>query len=347
MCEGKSPYLVDWAITPKCNLSCQHCRGFPEGEVSTERARRLIAEIAELGPDWVIVEGGEPLLREDIFELLGLMRDRRLTVHLITNGMLVNPQIISALKQLGIKVMVSIDGATRATYEAIRDGASFDRVVRSARSYAKAGLLEAINFTLLRTNYTEIPGLLELAARIGVERVTIIGLKPCRDFREKLLTPEEYGEAIRLTCQAAKKTGVEFFFDEPFFWSVVKEWGLMAQMPAAGTGILVPSTSACIFGEYIFIETDGEVKPCSFSPMSVGNVNGESLVRIWEEMLSSPLLSQIEDPKTRTGYCRSCPYLEECKGCRSRTFALTGDWFAADAVCPLIHKNSAVREGIK
>ena len=346
MYKNQSPHLVDWAITAKCNLSCKHCRGFPQGELSTERARKLIDEIAELRPGWVIVEGGEPLLRPDLFELLGLMRQRQLEVHLITNGMLISPQIIATLKQLGVKVMVSIDGATKATYEAIRNGANFERVVQSARDYAKEGLLEAINTTLLKTNYREIPELFKLARSIGARRVTVIGLKPCQGFLKKLLTPDEYGEAVRLACQAAQETAVEFFFDEPFFWATVKEWGLLAQLPAEGTGILVSSTSACIFGEYLFIETDGGVKPCSFSPMTVGNVNEKPLGEIWNEILSSPLLQQIKDPKTKTGHCQRCQYLEECKGCRSRTFVLTGDWFSSDPVCPLSLK-LAVREGIR
>jgi len=336
--KNQSPYFVDWAITRNCNLSCRHCRGMPERELSTERAKKLIAEIAELKPSWVIIEGGEPLLREDLFELLGLMQQRQLEVHLITNGMLLNPQILTTLKQLGVRVMISIDGATPATFEAIRNGANFEKVIQSARSYAQEGLLEAINFTIMKTNYTEIAGIFELAASIGISRVTFIGLKPCQDYPEELLTPQEYSEAIRLVCQAAQKTGVEFFFDEPFFWATVKEWRLPAQMPAVSTGILAPSTSACIFGEYLFIEANGEVKPCSFAPMIIGNANDKPLGEIWREVLSSPFFNQLKDPKTRTGYCRSCQYLEDCKGCRSRTFALTGDWFASDPVCPLIHR---------
>jgi len=336
---------VDWAITAKCNLSCRHCRGFSEGELSTERARKLVAEIAELKPGWVIVEGGEPLLRDNLFELLDLMRQRQLEVHLITNGMLLSSQIIIALKQLGVRVMISIDGATQATYEAIRNGANFDKVVQAARSCVKEGLLEAINFTILKRNYTEIPGILELAASIGVGKVTFIGLKPCQSYTEELLTPQEYGEAIRLACQAAQETGVEFFFDEPFFWATVREWGLPARMPAVNTGILAPSTSACIFGEYLFIETNGDVKPCSFAPMTLGNVNEKPLGEIWREVLSSPFFSQIKDPKTRTGSCQNCRYLADCKGCRSRTFVLTGDWFASDPVCPLNLKLAVKEEG--
>ena len=122
MSKRQYPYFIDWAITPRCNLSCRHCRGFSEVELSTERARKLVAEIAELKPGWVIVEGGEPLLRQDLFDLLELMRQRQLDVHLITNGMLLNPRVIAALKQLGVRVMISIDGATQATYEAIGMG---------------------------------------------------------------------------------------------------------------------------------------------------------------------------------------------------------------------------------
>ncbi|MFC1940954.1 radical SAM protein [Chloroflexota bacterium] len=120
--QNQPPLLVDWAITPKCNLICRHCRGMTGGELSTERARKLITEIAELEPGWVIVEGGEPLLREDLFELLALMRQEQLGVHLITNGMLLSPRIFTTLKRLGVEVMISIDGATPATYEAIRGG---------------------------------------------------------------------------------------------------------------------------------------------------------------------------------------------------------------------------------
>jgi len=345
--KSQAPYLVDWAITPKCNLNCRHCRGFPKGELSTDRAKKLIGEIAELEPGWVIIEGGEPLLRYDLFELLGLMQQKQLEVHLITNGMLLSPQILTTLKQLGVKVMVSIDGATAASYEAIRNGASFDRVVQSARDCAKEGLLEAINFTILKTNYIEIPGIFHLAASIGAQKITLIGLKPCQGYLEELLTPQEYEEAIKLACRGAQETGVGFFFDEPFFWATVKEQQLLAQMPGVGTGILVPSTTACIFGEYLFIDTNGEVKPCSFSPIAVGNVKEKPLTETWQEVLSSPFFQQIKEPKSRTGYCQSCQYLESCKGCRSRTFVLTGDWFASDAACPLSLKLASQEERVK
>jgi radical SAM protein with 4Fe4S-binding SPASM domain len=306
------------------------------GELSTARARSLVKEIADLTPKWVIVEGGEPLLRNDLFELLDLMQWNRLDAHLITNGMLLTPRILTILKSLGAKVMISIDGATAATYEAIRCGASFEKVLEQARNCAREGLLEALNFTVMKANYTEIPGIFEIAKSIGVKQITVIGFKPCHGYHEEMLSPEEYLEAIRLACEAARRTGVGLFFDEPFFWAIVKEKGFTAEIPVSNAGILASSTTACIFGEYLFIEPNGDVKPCSFAPMVLGNVNDKRIDIIWSEMLVSPFFQQIKEPKTRTGQCRDCRYVVDCKGCRSRTFMLTGDWFASDPCCPLV-----------
>ncbi len=291
--------------------------------------------MAELEPGWVLVEGGEPLLRQDLFDLLGLMWERGLEVHLTTNGTLLTHQILVILKQLKVRVAISIDGAIAATYESIRGVNGFEEVVEQARGCAQEGLLNAIDFTILKQNYTEIPAVFRLAASVGAPKITLIGLKPCRDYSGELLSPREYAEAIRLTCQAAQETGVEFFFDEPYFWATVKELGLTAHLPEDGAGVVISATSACALGEYLFIESTGEVRPCSFAPLVLGNVNEKPLGKIWGEMLASHFLNQLKDPESRTGYCRSCRYLTGCMGCRSRTFALTGDWFASDPVCPL------------
>jgi radical SAM protein with 4Fe4S-binding SPASM domain len=330
-----SPFFIDWVITGKCNLSCRHCRGTSEGELSPKRALELVDEIAKLKPKWLIIEGGEPLLRPDIFGILEKINQAGLDVYVITNGMLINSDIMARLCGLNARVMISIDGANKATYESIRHGASYEKVLGSAQKCAESGILTAINFTILKMNYGEIPAIMKLAASLGTVKVNLIGLKPCHNYREELLTSREYARAIKLTCDAAKETGVEFFFDEPFFWPAVKKWGLEVTAPGSNAGIVVPSKNACIFGEYLFIEPSGNVKPCSFAQLVLGNVNLKSLEAIWHEALDSPLLKSIKDLDNRSGECRSCIYLHECSGCRSRTFNLTSDWLTSDPVCPL------------
>ncbi len=281
------------------------------------------------------MEGGEPLLREDVFQLLTLMREAQLEVHLITNGLALSWESLKFLRKNGIKLMISMDGASEATYESIRKGSSFTTVLQAAREAAKEGVLESLNLTLLKANYREIPSLFRLALSLETPAVTILGLKPCLAYEENLLSPEEYEEAIGLACWASGETGVEFFFDEPFFQAVLEERRLSLPQAQGKSGILLGSTSACIFGEYIFIDSEGSVKPCSFSPVSSGCVRAKSLREIWEEMQQSSFLKELKENNKRNGPCRFCPYLLKCGGCRSRTFSLRGDWSASDPVCPL------------
>jgi len=341
----ESPRLIDWAITPRCNLNCRHCRGMAQGELSTVKAESLIDELVKINPGWVIIEGGEPLLREDLFELLTFMRHKQLDVHLITNGMLLTPRVLAGLKRLGIKVMISLDGATAGTYQAIRRGASFDTVLEQAGHCAGEGLLEALNFTVMKANYLEITGLFEIARLIGVKQVNIIGFKPCHGSHEEMLNPEEYVEAIRLACEGARETGVGLFFDEPFFHAVARPRGFPVGKPSSEAGILASATTACIFGEYLFIEPNGDVKPCSFAPMVLGNAMEKPVDEIWREVLTSTFFQRIKEPQTRTGQCRDCRYLADCKGCRSRANLLTGDWFASDPGCPLLHETLDEKPG--
>ncbi|MFA4909213.1 MAG: radical SAM protein [Candidatus Omnitrophota bacterium] len=334
------PYFIDWVLTDRCNLRCRHCRGMSRGELSRERAEALIKEIVALKPAWVILEGGEPLLKEDLITLIGLLKQHHLKTYLITNGLLLTPEKIALLKKLDVRIMLSIDGAHQKTYESIRQGSDFYKVVAAAKACARQGILEALNFTILKSNQAEIADIIHLAQSIGAPKINFIGLKPCHNYRDELLTSAEYKEAIKTVCRVAHETGIEFFFDEPFFWAAVKEWELAVKSPIGNAGIVAPSDTACAFGEYLFIEPDGTVKPCSFAQLPVGNVNSKPLTEIWQDMLSSPLINKIKDCKNRTGQCATCSHLESCKGCRSRTFAITGGWLASDLACPLAIKSN-------
>lgn len=335
MPDNKSPHFIDWAVTRRCNLKCRHCRGMPADELSGAKALELADEICELKPGWVIIEGGEPLLYPDIRELLERFSRAKIPVHLITNGMLFDPGLAAAMPELGVRVMVSIDGASKQTYEQIRAGADFDTALDSTRAYARAGLLGAVNFTVLKSNYREITDFFRLAESLGAPRINFFGLKPCQEYRAELLSPNETETAVRAACAGAQETGLDFFFDEPFFHALVKEWNLPLKKSGPAAGIILPSTSACIIGEYLFIDPTGQVKPCTFSPESVAGVKDRSLKDIWAGLRNSDFWNQVKDPRNRKGRCATCKYLMDCKGCRARTFILTQDWLAADPACPL------------
>jgi radical SAM protein with 4Fe4S-binding SPASM domain len=229
--------------------------------------------------------------------------------------------------------MLSLDSPHADVYESIRVGASFSDVLIGGEKLAAQGILHSLNVALSKHNYRDLPGIFSLAEQMGTGIVNILGLKPCERYEAQLLTKEEYEIAIRSACESASDR-VSFFFDEPFFHAAAREWGIELPEPSEDGKILAPESSACIFGDYVFIEPNGEVKPCTFAPYVLGNAQ-DGISDVWQSMQTSEFLAQIRDPVTRTGYCRTCEHLSICKGCRSRTYALTGDWFASDPACPL------------
>jgi radical SAM protein with 4Fe4S-binding SPASM domain len=306
-----------------------------EKELMGDEALNVAQEIRELNPNWIIVEGGEPLLRDKIWDILEVLRNNRENVWLITNGTLINLDTIRRLRELNIQVMISIDSPHPKVYESIRIGAKFNKVVQNAKELATYGLLHSINFTLNKKNYTSIREMFDLCRSIGSPMINIIGLKPCEKYELQLLSKEEYKATVLSLYKSSKRSGVSFFFDEPFFEPVCEEWNIPScNSLSSESGILVSEKSGCIMGDYIFIEPNGEIKPCTFVPYTVGNAR-EGIKKVWNSMQNSDFLAKIRDPKTRIGKCKGCKYISKCRGCRARTYALTKDWFASDPACPL------------
>jgi len=95
-----SPYMIDWAITNRCNLQCLHCRGMAGEQLESKTVLRVAEEITALKPGWVIIEGGEPLLRKELFEVIRIIRKSKIKIYLISNGMLLIGNVAKRLAEL-------------------------------------------------------------------------------------------------------------------------------------------------------------------------------------------------------------------------------------------------------
>lgn len=332
-----NPYLIDWAITNRCNLECLHCRGMASRELDGKTVLKVAQQIPSLKPGWVIIEGGEPLLREELFEVIEIITQSKVKVYLIINGMLLDDNIARKLAKLNVHLMISIDGADRESYEEIRRGASFKKLKRSVEIANEYKILDACPVTIGKHNYNQIDKIFEFAKEIGYKKIIFLGLKPCKDYKKYALSGEEYDKISLSVVKHQKEYKMDVYLDEPFFKPFLKEHNIDYSVNPEN-GIVVPDVSRCIFGSYIFIETNGDIKPCTFAPLVCGNVGEKTLNEIWEDMQGSELIKKIEDFSTRQGPCRSCKYLDECGGCRSRTFNLTKNWFESDPSCPLRRK---------
>lgn len=328
------PYMIDWAITNSCNLDCLHCRGMDKKELDSRTILRVAEEIPSLKPRWVIIEGGEPLLRKELFEIIEIIHKSNIKIYLISNGMLFNEDFAIRFAELNINLMISIDGADKESYEKIRRGANFERLKKSIEIANEYGILDSCPLTIGKHNYHQIDKLFRFAKRIGYKKITFLGLKPCRDYEKYVLNGEEYEDFFFSIIRNQKDYQMDMYIDEPFFKPFLKEHHI-DYSPNPENGIVVPDVSRCIFGEYMFIETNGDIKPCTFAPVAMGNVNERGLNEIWRDMQNSELIKKIKDLTTRNVSCRECKYLYECGGCRSRTFNLTGNWSETDPSCPL------------
>ena len=304
-------------------------------ELNSSTVLKVAEEVPSLKPRWIIIEGGEPLLRRELFEIIEVMHRNEIRTYLISNGMLFNESLAKRFAKLNVNLMISIDGANKKDYEEIRAGASFEKlkeVVKLANDY---NILDSCPITIGKHNYRQIGKMFEFAKDLGYKKITFIGLKPCRDYKKYVLSGDEYANVFYSIVRCQKDYDMDVWVDDPFFKPFLKENKIDYSVNSEN-GITVSDVSRCIFGEYMFIETNGDVKPCTFAPLVMGNVNEKGLDEIWGDMQNSEYIKDIKDLSASP--CKECKYLYECGGCRSRTFGLTGSWTEADPSCPLREK---------
>lgn len=334
------PIYIDWAIANKCNLSCQYCVGMEEAELSHEQAVEVARDIIELKPRWVILEGGEPLLRDDIYDIGAMFKTNGIDVYVITNGNAFTSEKLKKLASFSPKVLFSIDGADASTHEAIKRGSKFDTALKWAGECASYGIFQGITAVLSRQNRAQVKGLIDLAEKLGGREIIFLPLKPFGDDEFSLEYYQRYAPSPREQEETIKEiysypTHLNIFYDEPFLWNLASRHSL--RLSYDDGGITIPDVAGCASAYSLYLQTMGDVRPCMFSPrtLSFGNATREPLTQIWQRMQASPILSAWAAQKTRRGACGQCTQFNSCHGCLARTINVCGDTQSADPACPL------------
>lgn len=341
----KGPIYVDWAITNRCNLRCTHCVGMNERELSHSEILKVAQDIIELSPRWVILEGGETLLCDDIHEVGRMMKKEGIDVFVITNGNAFTQELLRKLASFSPKILFSIDGADAATYENIKRGGKFDVAIEWMERCANIGLFYGITAVLSKINLNQTKELIKLTQKLGGKEIIFIPLKPFGEDEESLryyhqyaLSPEEQEEAVREIF--SNNSDLNIFYDEPFCWNLLSKHGF--SLSHIDGGITIPDVKGCAASYSLYIQTDGDVRPCMFSPqgLSFGNASKEPLNDIWLRMKQSEVLTRWADQSKRKGFCGKCHLFESCRGCLARTVMLLRDNTASDPCCILAKNKS-------
>ena len=329
------PRLLALELTRRCRFNCRHCRANADPstrseEMTTGQWKKILDSIAAYEKCVVIMTGGEPMEREDIYELIAYGRALGLRVVMATCGYAVDDASIAALREAGVMALsFSLDGATPETHDAFRrtDGA-FDAVIRAAGAAQRAGLRFQINTTITRSNLVEVPAIADLARRIGAYCWNPFILVPTgrgEEIATELLEPKEYATLLADLLKLKAESPIELRVTcGPQYARLYRE-----NQPK-GTGGHV---SGCMGGRgFGFISHCGDIQTCGFLDISAGNLVDEDydFGKLWDE---SPFLNEIRDLPSYRGKCGRCAYLRICGGCRARAYAMTGDYLAEDPIC--------------
>lgn len=316
--------IVAWETTSACNLSCSYCRAkataTPEKEeLSTEEALSFIDEIAPLRP-MLILSGGEPLLRPDIFLLARHAADRGMRVSLATNGTLLTPEIAEKIVSAGItRVSISLDGASSKRHDANRGPGSFEKALKGIESLQ--GRIDfQINFTITNKNEGEALAVFNLAEKLGAKALHFFFLVPTGRGREDdLISPEGQEELLRLIDGERSCRSIEVQVTcAPQF----------ARIARSGSGRR--RSGGCLAGtSFVFVSRKGTVYPCGYLPVPAGNIREKKFIEIWEK---SPVLMALRE-RNLLGSCGDCSFSRVCGGCRARAYAKTGDYLESDPLC--------------
>ena len=357
--------LVAWEITRSCNLFCAHCRasagyGHYEGELSTEECLRLIDEILEVGRPILILTGGEPLLRQDLFEVARYAVTKGLRAVMGSNGTLITKETAARLKDVPVsRIGVGVDFPVPELQDKFRGQAgAFEAAMAGIAEARKAGIDVQINCTVTKMNARYLDDLLDLALKVGAVAFHPFMLVPTgrgKGLRAEELSPQEYERILNWIYDKQMELGDSMFFkptDAPHYMRVIMQRDAKIEPDKPKTadthGPMASLTRGCLAGiGYCFVSHRGMVQGCGYLDVEAGNIRKKSFGKIWE---GSPLFRELRDLSNIKGKCGVCEYKRVCGGCRARAYEATGDYLAAEPYCiyepgTLRRQTKAVSEG--
>ncbi|MBN1833354.1 MAG: heme b synthase [Deltaproteobacteria bacterium] len=337
------PRLVAWEITRSCNLNCVHCRAASErgpysGELDTKKCLDILDQIVQTGKPIIILTGGEPLLRNDVFELARYGTDLGLRMVMATNGTLLTRAIVEEMTASGIKrVSISLDGAAPQEHDQFRKvPGAFQSALDGIELLKRGGVEYQINTTVTKHNLHQVDRILDLAIELGAVAHHLFLLVPTGRAKEMIdqeIEASEYEKLLHWFSDMRNKTPLHLKATcAPHYYRILRQ-----EAHAKGEKVdfetygLDAVTRGCLGGvSFCFVSYEGVVQPCGYLELNCGDLKQSSFKSIWE---NSEVFLRLRDFSAYKGKCGRCEYLKFCGGCRARAFESTGDYMAEEPLC--------------
>ena len=355
--------LVVWNMTNRCNLRCQHCYLNAEdreyaGELTHEQARAFLADLAAMGCPVLLFSGGEPLLREDLFELAAYAKALGLRPVLSTNGTLITPQIAQQLADAGLQyVGVSIDGLPDVHDRFRGRIGAFGDALAGLHNAAAAGLKTGVRFTVNADNVADLPAIIDQVAQAGIPRFCMYHLVYAGRGSALIEHDTDAATKRRTIAVIAAKTmelaargvALEILTVDNHADGVYLRNLIAREQPQrlAEVQHLLQMHGGCSAGTKMAnVDPYGNVHPCQFwGHVTLGNVKQRRFSEIWQDT-GNEFLGALRNKQAHLkGRCGRCAQRALCGGCRIRAEAVTGDLWEADPACYLTDEEIGVSTG--
>jgi AdoMet-dependent heme synthase len=322
-----APFHMVWLATDGCNARCLHCssgstRRSPE-ELTTAEAKDLMTQFAGIGVVDLAVSGGEPLLRRDLFDVIGYARDLGMSVGIGSNGGRLTGRQAAQLADSGInRFQVSLDGPKAAHDRLRRWPGLFERVLDTIDTVAALGIRVHVCCTITRLNVDELEEFVSFLATRPIRRINFSRYVPTGRGTALLDLDDSRWRDVLQRCTALR---------DAYFGRLEITTHLAQQIlvdPCVGH---MPGFIGCqaAVGQGCVTAT-GDVLPCVLLPIPMGNIRRRPFVEIWRD---SPVAANLRNRAELRGACGTCALRERCGGCRAVAYARTGDYLATDPRC--------------
>ncbi len=337
------PKLIAWELTRSCNLNCVHCRaaarfGPYPNELTTEECFKFLDNVASFSSPIMIMTGGEPMLRDDIYEIARHGTDLGLRMVMAPCGFLVTEEAAQKMLDAGIKrLSFSIDCATAKSHDDFRrvEGA-FDSVMTAIENAKKVGMDFQVNTTITKHNLKELPEILDLVIKLGAKAHHPFLLVPTgrgEDLKDQEISPEDYEKT--LTWFYEKRDKVPLMFKPtcaPHYYRIFRQneraKGIKVTPETHGMDAM---SKGCMGGQsFAFVSNTGKVQICGFLETECGDIRKENFDVIWD---NSKVFKEMRNWDDYGGRCGYCEFRKVCGGCRARAFAFTGDYLDEEPFC--------------
>jgi len=343
---ASAPFLVVWNITRACNLNCKHCYEDAhtprKDELTTEEALEAVDKMADAGVAYIAVSGGEPLMRPDLFEIAKRIKENKMAFSIATNGTLLTKENVKKLEDVNCRyVQISLDGL-KDTHNSFRGAKSFERTIEGIKNAVDSNITVGIAMTVTKYNIKEVPAIIDLTEKLGADIFMHYNFIPTgrgKDIVKFDISPKQREDLLKFLAKENKKRKIKLLSTAPQFARVSVECFGTVQSTTHfdifsaenDISFLAEFIGGCGAGRlYCALEPNGDIEPCVFIPIKIGNILKDDLVDVWQ---NNEILKTIRDREYFEENCGKCKNRNICGGCRARAYAYFNNLRAFDPGC--------------